>query len=169
MRIVLEVHGEPCRSSLGPYNEADHDVRAVLMDICEALNGPVPTARFEVGGFGETNWPVSVSVDLPVLLEQLPAAIYGVSRRQLVKVDFYEQGIERQLVFQPTDSGFYSVTCSSGSDWEPKPSSEVISQQDIIEMLERVKENFLSAAAAVWPASVGHPWLLKWAEPPYVP
>lgn len=163
MKIHLEIFREPSRVSLGPYDETNHDVRAILVDICEALDKPVPSVRFEVEGFGDPLWPVSVAVDLPVLLEQLPAAICGLSHGRLVEVDFYEQGVERRLIFEPEEFA-YSVTCESDSDWRPEPRIEVVSRKDALGMFRKVRDDFLSVAAVVWPASVGHPWLVRWAE-----
>lgn len=159
MRIELRL-----RESLMPelairtYDSDEDDVRSILMDVCRAMER---RGEFAVSGFGQDRWPVDVGTDLPVLLEQLPDALRAAGAGAAATIDFYEQGIERSITFDPI-GGRYVATCTSRTTWQPNPVVEHIDREDFEEMLLTVREEFMRAFTKVAPSLVKHPWIRNW-------
>ena len=84
------------------YDTELDDERSVLRDVCAAL-AVDDRIRFVVQFAGET-WPVDVRTDLVTVLEQLPDTRLAPS--QPFDIDFYEQGLERTLHFEPKNGEF---------------------------------------------------------------
>src|SRR5438270_139453 len=103
------------------YDEELDDVRSILTNIGRAL-ADSGAADFTVSGFGQTRWPLDLGTDLPVFLEQLPAAISAVGAGTAFSLDFYEQGVERVIHFSPWRD-LYSAKCESYAQWVPDPAA----------------------------------------------
>ena len=144
------------------YDEELDDVRAILMDLCEELAAQ-GAVQFRVAGFGDPDWPIDVEVDLSVLMEHVPAAIFSLGRREDFVVHFYEQGVQRHLSFKH-DGSSYRILCTSSTAWRPSPTEEGMSCKDIEQMLVEVKHEFLRLAEAVSPGVTSHPWMVDWSD-----
>lgn len=129
----------------------------LLADLCEGL-ADRDAVEFCVGGFGQERWPVDVVTDLPVVLEQLPMLAGALAEMREAELEFYEQGVERTLVFHPVGDEI-RVTCSSQTSWQPVPRAIVERRAKILQMLADVCLAFWSA---VTPSARSHPWLQEW-------
>lgn len=89
------------------YDESLDDIRSILSDLCRALE---QEGELSVSGFGQDRWPVDVGTDLLILLEQLPALLRCLSCGKPAALEFYEQGIERNLLFTPAGDRNVSIT-----------------------------------------------------------
>ena len=133
------------------YDEELDDVRAILMDLCEELAAQ-GAVQFRVAGFGDPDWPIDVEVDLSVLMEHVPAAIFSLGRR-----------VQRHLSFKH-DGSSYRILCTSSTAWRPSSTEEGMSCKDIEQMLVEVKHEFLRLAEAVSPGVTSHPWMVDWSD-----
>ncbi|MEM9966045.1 MAG: hypothetical protein AAGC58_11935 [Asticcacaulis sp.] len=149
--ILPKLQGIACDPALDDY-------RSLLVYICDALDGHI---EFRVSGFGEADWPVTVSTDLPVFLEEVPNALMRAKRGDSFEIDFYEQGIQRKLTFQPQGSMFL-IACYSGTEWVPCPDTLEIDQNYTSMMIEHSLMCFLEILKKVSPEVFHHPWLVAW-------
>ena len=118
--------------------------------------------RFLVTGFQRNPWPVTVRTDLPVVLEQLPEVVRGLVSRESVCLDFFEQGIERIVRFEPHGSRVVVSCVSRRANWQPDPSSIVLSRRGAVAMLLAFAASFARAALKACPDAVKHPWFATW-------
>ena len=142
------------------YDPDEDDIRSILTDVCRMIE---PRCNFIVSAFGQDRWPVDVGTDLPVFLEQLPDVLQAVNAGMATAIDFYEQGIERSILFSPIDRR-YLASCTSGTAWQPDPSTEYIDREDLERMLLAAREEFMRAFAEAAPNLVAHPWMRHWLE-----
>ena len=85
------------------YDEELDNIESVIMDICEVLSD-TQTIRFRVSGFGEPAWPVDVGTDLATIISQIPDVLGALHQSENTSIQFYEQGIERELFFSCNNS-----------------------------------------------------------------
>jgi hypothetical protein len=142
------------------YDEELDDVRSILFDICEAIDG---NAEFVVDAFGQTRWPVDVATDLSVFLEQLSEVINAVKAGEETTLDFYEQGTERRIDCTLAGSD-YACRCFSRTDWEPSPDIEYIEQKLLLKKLVLFREKFAVITESVAPHLLSHPMLIAWLK-----
>lgn len=140
------------------YDPELDDVRSMLSELCEAINGRV---GFCVSGFGQDIWPVDVETDLPVFLESLPGAIKAIKIRDDFVVDFYEQGLQRLLNFEFRD-GVYIASCSASDGWECALDQEEVMPHPLDDMLEKFMNEFVEIVRKFAPSVSEHPWFLEW-------
>lgn len=143
------------------YDPEDDDHRSILCDVCDKLKQQ--NALFLVSGFGQDKWPVDVWMDLPVLLEQLPAAIRSIEDGRLAEIDFYEQGTQRCVYFEPVGD-VCVATCTSRTDWQPNPAVEEMDKRHLLGMLKTALDVFMSAFRKINPSLAEHPWIDRWLE-----
>jgi hypothetical protein len=99
MHIELRVPDTlDARLQVRTYDPELEDIRAILAEVCEVLEGHV---QFLVSGFGQDPWPVDVWKDLTASMEQLPTALRAVKSGQDAEIHFYEQGIDSWLLLYP--------------------------------------------------------------------
>jgi hypothetical protein len=142
------------------YDLQDDDVRSILIDVCEAI---ADVTEFAVSGFGEEVWPVDVSIDLPIFLEQLPVALRAIEEGEAAEINFYEQGLERSISLTPID-GAYLATCASRTSWQPNPTVESLDRSDLERMLLQTRDVFMEALMRVRPDLHNHPWIRQWLQ-----
>jgi hypothetical protein len=142
------------------YDPDLHDVRSILSDICEALEA-TGRADFRIAGFGDAEWPLDVSTDLCVALEQVPHVIGRLFSGQPCELDLYEQGVQRTLAFKPNGS-LTEVTCSSMTSWQPTPTSIEMRTEGLLIQLRRVTEDFCELVRSASPSLYHHPWFDDW-------
>ncbi|MFF5265537.1 hypothetical protein ACFY4C_42245 [Actinomadura viridis] len=129
--------------------EPSHDdFDSVVMDACNVLSRT--DARFEVRGFGPDPWPVDVSYDLSTALEQLPDVLAGIRATKRVTLDFYGQGMGRELVFTPQRDDT-EIVCVSRTSWEPDPATERMTSTELERMLVRLAMTFAESVSRVAP------------------
>jgi hypothetical protein len=129
------------------------------MDVSDALE---PGSEFAVSGFGQDVWPVDVRTDLAVFLEQMPNALRAIKERKSAEIDFYEQGVERSIAFEP-DGTQYLATCKTWSTtWQPHPSIEEISADSLEQMLLAARDEFMRALTMMAPSLADHSWIKEW-------
>ena len=158
MRIELRINELPVKKLWARfYDPGEDDVRSILVDVCRKI--APGGGQFVVSGFGQDPWPVDVQTDLPVFLEQLPQILRAIHDKTVVEIDFYEQGIERSIALSP-DGESYVAVCTSGTTWQPNPSTERIDREDLEEMLTAAKEVFMRALREM----ASRPWVRCWLE-----
>jgi hypothetical protein len=135
------------------------DVRFMLTDICRELEHGV---EFVVSGFGQDRWPVDVSVDLAIILEQFPEIFRAIREDTQLNIDFYEQGVERYIKLTP-DREYYVAVCTSITKWQPNPDIERIHRTDLEKMLLDIKATFIGVLKKVAPNLLEHVWMQEWA------
>jgi hypothetical protein len=137
------------------------ELAVVLSTICRwlARHGVV---LFEVGGFGQVRWPVDVAVDLAVVAEQVPAVLEGLALRRTVDLDFYEQGIQRLLTFEPADNDQLKVSCRSGTAWTPIPDEYLQLRSEVLEMFAVLGKIFIDTALDKCPGPASHETFQAW-------
>jgi hypothetical protein len=143
------------------YNSDLDDIRSLLFDICQVL-ARTESVLFVVEGFDEKPWPVDVSTDLVTFLEQVPDLLDWFDSEDSSKfvLDFYEQGIERSLIFDRTDS-VINIACESRTDWEPKY-DEVVQKADFDVMFTEFLRNFIHCTKILCPGILNHAWFYEW-------
>jgi hypothetical protein len=123
------------------YDALDMQACGVLADL---------GCRFHVEGFGDPQWPVDVAYYFSTVMEQLPQALAGINAHRAVDLDFYGQGIERALTFQPREKTVV-INCSSRTSWRPEPATETASVDELKLMLTTLVEDFIRALSLAFP------------------
>lgn len=161
--LRLSIPTKMARAEAGQvqYDPELDDVGSVLHDICDALE--VADVGFVVRVCSDEDWPVTVGRDLLIVIEQLNDVLTSLKRGDVGRLDFYEQGIERTILFLP-NNGTISVECS---DMIPKATSRpevaILSGELIIKELASLAEDFIRAARMRCPELTSHRWFEEWA------
>jgi len=122
----------------------------MLLHACDVLE-ELGCLHFQVSGFGQDSWPVDISYDLATVLEQLPLA-----REQLLQksgnfsINFFEQGIERELKFS-WGGDLVTIECLSRTNWVPNPKNEFISLSEVRKMFNKLHDDFCETCRDVLP------------------
>jgi hypothetical protein len=141
-------------------NELD-DGRSVIADICEIF-ADTEKIQFIVSGFGDRQWPVDCRFDLPVIIEQLPEIISKIKNNDFNFIlDFYEQGIEREINFEG-DKDSVSLECISRNSWIPEPSKIVMEKGEVNKIFNMLYEDFLSYSKILCNDLANHYLLKEW-------
>jgi hypothetical protein len=144
------------------YDDALHDVNAIIMDLCAALDD-TGAFEFRVSGFGDERWPVDVGIDLATVLEQLPKALRAAHQGHRFEIGFYEQGLQRELHFCPRGKSC-EVRCVSTANWIPVPEVEVMQLELALDMLVGLKKHFCELCDRLLPRTSAHPWFREYAR-----
>lgn len=96
------------RPSVPDYDPELDDVSSVLSDLCSWITD-AGAAHFKVDCCG-LRWPVDVRTDLAIILPQIPEVLGELSERGSARLQFFEQGIERDIGFTASDEDF-EVDC----------------------------------------------------------
>ncbi len=163
--IKLEVVGVLQRSDeVAPVYDVELDnITSVFSDICETLSLQ-PNVQFIVSGFGQELWPVDVKTDLLCAVEELGEIVQKISLENYnFELDFYEQGVERKLIFESRDLEVI-IKCESYTNWIPLPSSITMSKNEVKEIFYSLKFTFCSAADQACPNLINHEWFKAWSE-----
>ena len=152
-------------SDIGPrndYNDSKDDIGTMLADLCSHLSKN-PANKFVVEGFGDESWPVDVHTDLTTFLEQLPSVIEKIWSQEEITLEFYEQGIERNIIMRPKGT-LVELECVSFTKWQPSRPKEEVRWLDLMAMLEDIKDDFVEYVSDVSPKLYHHPWFERWSE-----
>lgn len=143
------------RMPVRAYDPNKDDVRSLLADVCDALEGHV---RFHASGLDEDDWPVDVRTDLLVFVEQLPSALDALRSESNFEIDFYEQGFIRFIHFERADGGYRATR----TDFEGEIFSSAISVAALEEVLQKFLARFVEIVSIVAPHVARHPWFVVW-------
>lgn len=155
---MLPARDDSCKSataSAQPENALD-----MLSALCEILEYS-GRCRFVVSGFGDDLWPVDIETDLLTILEQLPDAIAGAHGHRDFELYFYEQGIERKVIFG-IERDTYNVQCISLSDWQPAMAHYVAAPGEIYNMLCEFVSQFDRVARTICPDAIKNKYYESW-------
>lgn len=156
--------------------EEVEDVIEILFELCKRLEES-NIVRFRVEGFGNSSWPVDVQTDFEIVLEQLPNLLkfLDTSESGTSYLEFYEQGIERQLVFTKIGD-LIKINChqmvvydgdyvdSWGQDIEEEP----IQLKSLKLMICNLVRSFTSIANELCPTWTSHELFQKWCRDEYI-
>jgi len=145
------------------YDSELDDGRSVISDICEIF-ADTKKMIFAVSGFGDDNWPVDCRFDLPAIIEQIPEIISKINNRDFnFKLDFYEQGIEREINFID-DGEIVNLECISRNDWVPEPSKIEMRKENVSAMFRKFHKDFLLYSAVLCNGLANHHLLKEWMD-----
>ena len=165
LKVVQTIAALPrSKEEIRAYDPELDDVTSVIADACEVLaeSGGV---EFVVSGFVDEPWPVDVRTDLSVVLEQLPAALTRLRARKNFDINFYEQGIERELMFRVSNEPIVTVTCVSwDATWSPAVETVVVAREDLELMLFTLGTDFLTMLRMTSLELVEHELLKPWIQ-----
>ena len=161
MDISLQFKGERICYNKRVYDEELDCVLSILNDLCIFLER-TDSVDFVVSGFGQDRWPVDVRTDLCTFLEQLPAAVAAIDAQSAFSIDFYEQGLERFISFEPSGDS-YIAHCKSWGEWRPEPETERIHHPVLRKMLVEARDGLMRFLAQRAPQLAAHPWMREWA------
>lgn len=167
--IYLNVYGElrefAYQDHEPNYDEQSDDVNSILNDICEVMS-ETNLVIFVVNGFGQRGWPVDVSTDLATILEQVPFALNSIiNENYIFELDFYEQGIQRRLLFSLVETGdVVRVDCISGTHWTPNPSMIFLEKLFVKKSLFDLYYSFCHFSQNMFPKLSSHKWFVDWCN-----
>ncbi|AFZ10680.1 hypothetical protein Osc7112_6546 (plasmid) [Oscillatoria nigro-viridis PCC 7112] len=145
------------------YDYQYDNVVSAIMDLCDVLE-ETNIFQFQVSGFGQERWPVDVRTDLSTILEQIPQILHSIACANYpFQLDFYEQGVERQLNFEEADTCI-KISCYSGTFWEPNPSACFVRESDILMQLYNLRDSFVEAVKIVCPKLASSELFAIWCK-----
>ena len=143
------------------YDPKYEDVNSLLGDICELL-AKDKVFKFRVNGFGDSCWPLDIRTDLCTFLEQLPSAIKALDKDSgEFDIDFYEQGLERRLVFT-IKGGNVLIECMSATTWIPHPFKITHKKLELKSMLVDIYNKFKEVSMKTYPGLTSHNWFAEY-------
>ncbi len=77
------------------------------------------------------------------------------------ELDFYEQGIERRLLFEE-EMNLVKVTCSSRTEWVPHPSSVFMEKTTVSKIFEEIYCDFLDFSSVICEGLLNNNLLNDW-------
>lgn len=134
---------------------------AVISMVCDIfeISGSV---KFKVSGFGQNEWPVDCRIDLATVMEQVPEILKKIELNQYDFIlDFYEQGMERQVTFSP-DKDAIMLTCSSRTHWTPDPVFIHMKREQISRIFKDLYSRFLEVGEILCSDLIQDPLLEEW-------
>jgi hypothetical protein len=149
------------------YDPEFDNIESIIWDICKFLAEDVGEwGHFIVSSLGQGCWPVRLTNDLIVVLEQLPDVLQAIAAGEKIQLDFYEQGTEMSIIFTPTGEQ-YTASCVNMQNYRPSSfveSVESVDRKEILRMLEAVRDEFVRVVGVVAPTLLEHPWMQAWIE-----
>lgn len=138
------------------------DGRSVIHDICEVFDN-TETISFRVSGFGQQEWPVDCLFDLSVVMEQLPEILAKTRvHDNKFTLDFYEQGIQRQIYFEDDRSDLVKLTCKSRLNWKPRPDKIIMRKRDVNATFSNLYLDFFKYGNNLCPDLINNILLKEW-------
>ncbi len=143
--------------------EYDFDLDDIIAIFADVLDHIEDNASFCVQGFGIEDWKLSVSYDFSIFLEQLPNSIKAISNDNNFEIGFYAQGTEKIVKFHFLD-GVYFADCFNLNGECISLGSEKMGKDEFLDMLIRIRCDFLEILSAIAPSLRVHPWIIEWIE-----
>jgi hypothetical protein len=97
-----------------------------------------------VEGF-HLKWPVDVLTDLSCIIPQLPFAIEALKKNKIFSLEFFEQGLERKMIFYHSPEKI-RIKCYSLFDHLRSPIIESIKPSELEHLLKTLLNNFIKIA-----------------------
>jgi len=143
------------------YDDELDDERSIIYEICEVFES-TGCISFYVTGFGEEKWPVDCLFDLTTVIEEVPQIINKINNDNYNFVlDFYEQGIEREIVFQEHE-GKVNLQCISRTEWQPIPNTITMGKEEIKKLFCDLYNDFVYNAEYFCFDLINHFALKEW-------
>jgi len=144
------------------YDETLDNIESLIMDICEVLSD-TQRVEFRVSGFGEPAWPVDVGTDLATIITQIPDVLGALHQSENTSIQFYEQGIERELFFSCNNSRV-EVICKHLVEDKLMPIKEIAGLSELRNMLGGLLVSFIELSKITCPATVDHRIFQDWLK-----
>ncbi len=147
------------------YDDELDDITSLVMDMCNYFD-EVNLMSFVVKGFKGLKWPVDVRTDLSSIIPQIPNAIKKLKNRQECRIQFFEQGIERELHIK-CDNGDVIIDCLTLLGDPATPESEEMRLDELLRMLTSLIDNFIKIGKSVCPIITSHYLFTDWESEYY--
>ncbi len=160
--LALPAKGPPIDFTLPDYDQALEDWRSLLRDICVVLQKL--GARFIVVSPEAGPWPVDVTTDLPVALEQMPELLSFLNNpiSKAFEFDFYEQGIQRRIELRKFGDKL-EVACRAYSQ-SPMIEKSTCAVAYWRSMISEFLQKFSTTVVKIAPQVSAHPWWKEWSD-----
>jgi hypothetical protein len=142
------------------FDDGLDDITSLVMDICNYFD-EMNLVSFVVKGFNDMKWPVDVRTDLSSIIPQVPNAIEKLTNRQKCNIQFFEQGIERELRFK-CDNNDVIIECFSLFGDPVTLETEKIRLDELLRMLIALLDNFIKISKRVCPKITNHSLFKEW-------
>lgn len=153
--------GNICLTQEKKYYSDIDDETSVILDICDIFYES-KIVKFIVSGFGEEEWPVDCKYDLPGIIEVIPGILRNMEKGNYNFIlDFFEQGIERKVIFNECD-GVVIASCLSRTKWKAIPSVLKIEKTELNRVLKTFYKNFILYASIMCNDFIKNPLLTEW-------
>ncbi len=138
---------------------------AYLSRACQLIEDS-DAAELVIHGFGRANWSPAFGYEGLMVLEELPDAIACLRKREEFKIGIMAQGTESEFEFYYSpDSSNVNVRCISYLDgWKPNPECETIAYDELLNMLESVRDTFVALLSRLLPELYTHSMVKKWVS-----
>ncbi|WP_407885991.1 hypothetical protein [Scytonema sp. NUACC26] len=158
--------------------EEVEDVREIFSRLCEELQNS-NLVRFRVEGFGELPWPVDVLTDFLTVIEQVSDLLkfLDTPESSIGYLDFYEQGIQKRLVFNKEDD-LIKINCHGilinnqggklATSWGQDIEEEPIEKKSLKSMICQLIKTFVLIANEVSPTLTSNIFFQEWCSDQYI-
>ncbi len=144
------------------YDEALDNIESLITDICDVLSD-TQSVGFRVSGFGELAWPVDVGTDLATIIPQIPDVLGALHQSENTSIQFYEQGIGRELFFSCNNSRV-KMTCKYLTEDKPMPIKETADLSELRNMFGEFLASFIRLSNIICPAIAEHRIFRDWLK-----
>lgn len=142
--------------------ELDNET-SIIYDICEIFHSK-GNIKFIVSGFGYENWLMDCRFDLPGIIEEVPQIINKIRKEEYnFKLDFYEQGTEREIIFEEV-GGKIKLICFSRISWTPIPNIIEMNKEDVKLIFENLYSDFIKYSKVLCDDLINDPLLSNWLK-----
>ncbi len=144
------------------------NVFVVLMEICEIL-ATYPKIKLHCSGFGLDDWNLDVRTDLSTIIGEFPNTLENLKNKEITSIDFFEQGVEREIIFFGYKDDWFAKCLKTVSDGN-SPRKEEIGVQEklvyhsLIAELTTFFSDFIRIAQIYCPIRSSHPYFVQWVE-----
>lgn len=144
------------------YDEESDNIESLIMDICEFLSD-TQMIGFRVSGCGESSWPVDAGTDLATVVPQIPDVLKALYRSENTSIQFYEQGIRRELFFS-CNNNKAEVICKYLDEDKAMPIKEIAGLSEVRKMLSEFLVSFIRLSKIACPAIADHRIFQDWLK-----
>ena len=147
------------------YDDELDDITSLVMDMCNYFE-EVNLIAFVVKGFKGLKWPVDVRTDLSSIVPQIPTAIKRLKIRQDCRIQFFEQGIERELHIK-CDNSEVVIDCLTLLGAPATSESEKMHLDELLRMFITLIDNFITIGKSLCPIITSHHLFTDWESEYY--
>ncbi len=153
------INSEPPDEALDELIDDDITRPSFLVNTCRCF--AEKGVRFELAGLFAEPLPVTVRIDLPYLLEQLPAVVEFFLDPSTTEfnLSLWGQGIETEFSFLKRDADkMIQITGRSSIDRPMRNKAELISRDEFVDQIVAFVEAYNLAVSQYLPNLANHPW-----------